>query len=76
VELGNGCLHPLTPAAAFTLSRLRLRHRQEEARLLANYRELVNLLERLSQQESGLLQEQQKLLSEQQAVLRLLLSRG
>jgi hypothetical protein len=33
---------------------------------------LVNLLERLSQQESGLLQEQQKLLSEQQAVLRLL----
>ena len=88
VELENGWLHPLTPAGAFTLSRLRLnrpplvawrlqrRYRQEQARLLANYRELVHLLERLRQQESRLLQEQQKLLFEQRALLRLLVKRS
>jgi hypothetical protein len=88
VELPDARLHPLTLTGAFTLQRLRLnrpplvdwrlrRNRfAEEARLLATYRDLVEILNQLHQQEARLLEEQQAMLAEQQAMLRRLLRGG
>jgi hypothetical protein len=87
LEVDDGTLHPLTPVGMFTLKRLRLnrsplvayrlckRQQAEETRLLARYRDLVQLLGQLHVQLSVLMAEQQKLLAEQQELLRLLLSR-
>lgn len=83
--LEDGVLHPLTPTAAFTITRLRLnrtplianRLRQlreaEQQRLLHSYESLLRSLESLTDQQATLLTEQQKLLREQRALLALLL---
>jgi hypothetical protein len=83
--LADGVLHPITQTGEFTLKRLRLnrtpllayrlrqRQRSEELRLLKRYQEVVNLLERLQQQQSALLEEQRTLLEEQRALLKLLI---
>jgi hypothetical protein len=87
IEADDGALYPLTPTGAFTRQRLRLnrpplvahrlrrRQRAEETRSLTRYRDLVQLLERLQTQLSGLMEEQQELLEEQRDLLRLLLGR-
>jgi hypothetical protein len=46
---------------------------REEARLLATYRDLVQIQTQLHQQEARLPEEQQAMLAEQQAMLRRLL---
>jgi hypothetical protein len=86
LELHNGTLHPLTATGAFTLQRLRLnrpslvahrRRKRQEAeriRLLTRYRDLVQVVEQLLNQQSALMEEQQRLLEEQQRLLQLLLS--
>lgn len=53
--------------------RLRKQSQIEEQRLLARYREVVQLLERLHQQQAALPEEHRTLLDEQRAVFRLLL---
>ena len=80
-------VYPLTPTGAFTIRRLRLNRppliayrlrqqmRAEGSRLLAEFRELVTLLERLQQRHAALLDEQRALLEEQRALLTLLLKR-
>ncbi len=85
--LADGTVYPLTPIGMFTIRRLRLnrppliayRLRQqtqtEEVRLLAEFRELVTLLEQLQQRHAALLEEQRALLEEQYAILTLLLKR-
>lgn len=85
LTLADGTLYPITAPGAFTLRRLRLNRPQlvayrlrkqsqiEEQRLLARYREVVQLLERLHQQQAALLEEHRVLLDEQRAVFRLLL---
>jgi hypothetical protein len=85
--LANGTLYPITATGAFTLQRLplnrlplvtyRLRQQShtEEHRLLARYRELIMVLEQLSQQQIALLEEQRALLHEQRTLLRLLVQR-
>lgn len=87
LELEDGALHPLTTTAAFTIQRLRLnrfpliayrlrrRKRREEARLLAQYEELLQLQEQLQRQVIAIAQEQQRLLEEQKRLLALLLTR-
>ena len=84
-ELEDGSLHPLTAAGVFTLRRLRLnrpalvahrlrkRRQANEARLLARYRDLVEVLEHLNRQQTALLDEQRLLLEEQRTLLRRLL---
>ncbi len=85
LTLADGTLYPITPTGAFTLRRLRLNrppliayrlrkyHREEEYRLLARYRDLVTVLERLQTQHAALLEEQRTLLEEQRALFQLLL---
>ena len=85
LRLADGRLYPLTTTGVFTVQRLRLNRpplvayrlqRQshtEERRLLARYRELVTVLERLHEQQVVLLEEQQALLEVQRALLQLLL---
>ena len=87
LTLADATLHGLTPCGGFTINRLRLNRRQlveyrfrktiaaDEQRLLARYRELVALLERLHQQQLELLAEHRTLLAEQRELLRSLLSR-
>ncbi|MBS1789058.1 MAG: HNH endonuclease [Acidobacteria bacterium] len=83
--LADGVLHALTPAAAFTITRLRLNraplvaHRlhqlceAEQQGLLKRYEELLGSLRSLAGQQAVLLTEQQKLLREQHSLLALLL---
>ena len=85
--LMDGTLHPISPTGAFTLKRLRLnrpplvayrlqkRFHADQGRLLARYENLVEVLERLQQQQAGLLEEHRDLLHEQQHLLRVLLER-
>ena len=84
----DGTLHPLTALATFSLWRLRLnrsplvalrrrrRLQAEEARLLAQYRDLAVVLEHLNRQQAALLEEQRRLLEEQRSLLGQLLSGG
>jgi hypothetical protein len=86
VELDDGTLHPLTVIGALTLRRLRLNrpplvsHRLRkklqagQARLLARYRDLAEVVEHLHRQQAALLEEQRQLLDEQRALLRRLLA--
>jgi hypothetical protein len=88
LELENGTLYPLTAVGAFTLRRLRLnrpplvahrlrrRVQAEEARWLARYRDMVEVLKQLNRQQAALLEEQQKLLEEQRELLLRLLGGG
>jgi hypothetical protein len=83
--LADGTLYPRTPIGTFTLQRLRLNrpalvaHRlqqqthREETRLLAQFRDIVMVLEQLQQQHAALLEQQRTLLEEQRALLMLLL---
>ena len=85
LELADGMLHPISPAGALTLQRLRLnrpalityrlksRAANEELHLLQRYQQLVVVLEQMQRQHVQLLQEQQNLLEQQRSVLRLLL---
>jgi hypothetical protein len=87
LELDDGSLHSLTPPGAFTLKRLRLnrpplvayrlrqRQQAEEARLLAQYRDLVQLLGQVNNQLSTLIEAQRGLLEEQRELLQLLFDR-
>lgn len=87
LELDDGTLQPLSITGAFTLKRLRLnrpplvayrlrkRQKVEETRLLARYRDLVQLLGQLNNQLSMLMEEQRQLFEEQRELLRLLLGR-
>lgn len=84
LELADGTLHPITATGAFTVSRLRLnrpplvahrlqkRIRTQEQRLIAQYRDILALLEQLSEQQAALLHENNTLLEEQRLLLRLL----
>ena len=84
LTLADGTLYPLTKTGTLTLHRLRLnrpplvacrRRRQafaEESRLLAQYSEVVALLERLQSQHAALLEEHRDLLQNQRRLLRLL----
>ena len=84
VALADGTLYPITPTGEFTLRRLRLnrpplvghrRRRQaqaEELRLLKRYDELLDLLERLHQQQITLLEEHHTLLEEHRTLLALM----
>jgi hypothetical protein len=86
LALVDGTLYPLTLTGAFTIQRLRLnrpplvahRRRQyeqmEETRLLAQFRDIVALLEQLQQQHAALLDEQRALLEQQRALLTFLLA--
>ncbi len=88
LELDDGIVHSLTIVGSFTIKRLRLnrrplvayrlrrKQRTEKIRLLTHYRELVELLEQLNRQMSGLMEEQQELLKEQRELLRLILNRS
>jgi hypothetical protein len=85
--LADGTLYPTSPIGDFTLRRLRLNRRQlvayrlqkqsqaEELRLLTRYRDLLDLLERLSQQQAALLEEHRQLLREQRELLQSLVMR-
>jgi hypothetical protein len=87
IEAEDGLLYPLTEIGAFTIQRLRLnrpalvarrlQRRQEHDALvwLARYRDILQVLERLAQQQAELIAEQQALLAEQRELLRLLVSR-
>ena len=87
-ELENGTLYPLSDVGAFTLRRLRLnrpplialrlrrRVQAEEARWLARYRDLVEVLKQLNRQQAALLEEQHQFLEEQRELLRRLLGGG
>jgi hypothetical protein len=78
----------LTATGIFTLRRLRLnrpplvayrlhqRQQAEAIQLLTRYQDLVGLLEQLNQQQSALMEEQQKLLKEQRDLLHLLVNRN
>jgi hypothetical protein len=84
VRLLDGSLYPITRVSGFTIGRLRLnrpalvayrRRKQsesEEFKLLARYREVIALLERLQQQQAALLEDHRALLEEQKRLLRLL----
>lgn len=86
-ETEDGLLHPLTEVGLFTIQRLRLnrpalvakrlKRRQDLEALvwLARYRDILQALERLSQQQAELVAEQQALLAEQRELLRLLAGR-
>jgi hypothetical protein len=86
--LADGTVYALTPMGAFTIRRLRLNRppliayrlrqqvRAEETRLLAQFRDVVTLLERLQQQHAALLEEQRSLLEEQRTLITLLLKRN
>ncbi|MCY2986445.1 MAG: HNH endonuclease signature motif containing protein [Planctomycetota bacterium] len=85
LALADGKFYPLTSTGTFTLQRLRLnrpplvayrRRRQglaEESRFLAQYRDIVALLEQLQSQYAALLEEYRDLLQNQRRLLRLLL---
>ncbi len=85
LQLEDGTLHPLTATGRFTINRLRLNRpplvayrlkqakRAEQTRLLAQYRDLVQMLELVNRQLEWLLKEQQKLLDEQRKLLTLFL---
>lgn len=85
VLLADGTIYPRTPMGAFSIQRLRLNRppliayrlrqnaRTEEARLLAQFRDVVSLLEQLQQQHAALLDQQRSLLEEQRALITLLL---
>lgn len=85
LRLDDGSVHPLTAIGAFTIQRLRLNrsplvaYRQrkqayaEEQRLLTRYRDVVELVEQLQQQQVALLEENRRLLEEQRRLLNLLL---
>lgn len=87
VEAEDGLLYPLTAVGAFSIQRLRLnrpalvarrlKRRQEHETLvwLARYRDILQALERLAEQQAELIAEQQALLAEQRELLRLLLRR-
>jgi len=87
-ELENGTLSPLTDVGAFTVRRLRLnrppliahrlrrRVQAEEARWLARYRDLVEVLKQLNRQQAAGLVEQQQFLEEQRELLLRLLGGG
>lgn len=87
LEGEEGKLFPLTDTGSFTIERLRLnrfplisyrknRHKQEEeARLLEQYKALVQLLEQANQQLASQVAEQQKLLREQRSLIQFLLRR-
>ena len=86
IELQDGTFHALSAIGAFTLRRLRLnrpplvalrlrrRLQAEESRLLAQYRDLVAVLERLNRQQAGLLEDQRRLLETQRDLIRRLLT--
>lgn len=88
LHLADGTVYPLTDMGRFTIQRLRLnrspliayrlRHslRMEEERLLARYRDLIVVLERLYEQQADLLEEQRTLIEEQRSILNLLLKRA
>jgi hypothetical protein len=87
VILEDGCVHPLTSTGAFTIRRLRLNRaplvafrvqraaEEERLRLLNRYRDLLDLLEQVREQQRDLLAEQRSLLEEQRTLLRTLLER-
>jgi hypothetical protein len=84
LALGDGTLYPLTTTGSFTLRRLRLnrpplvadrlrrRYEAEAQRLLTRYRDVVELLEVLHEQQLALMEEQRELLEEQRWLLRIL----
>lgn len=85
LALADGTLYPISESGEFTIRRLRLNrpplvaHRlrsyqsAEEARLLAELRQLVALQEGLQRQHAQLLKEQQELLEQQRDLLSILL---
>lgn len=87
LEGEEGKLFPLTETGSFTIKRLRLnrfpliahrqnrRRQQEEARLLEQYRTVVQLLERVNHQLASQIAEQQQLLKEQRSLIQFLLRR-
>jgi len=88
ISLDDGTIHAISPTGRFTIERLRLNrpplvtHRfqrslkAEVQRLLERYRDIVNLLHGLQQQQSVLLQEQRELLEQQRQLFGLLLRDG
>jgi hypothetical protein len=86
--LADGTVYGLTSTGIFSIRRLRLNRppliayrlrqqvRAEENRLLAQFRDVVMLLERLQQQHAALLEEQRALLEEQRTLITLLLKRN
>ncbi len=86
-ELEDGTLHPLTATGAFTIKRLRLNrfplvaHRLrkqqhiQEIRLLTRYKETIELLEKMHNQQSELMVEQKQLLREYKNWLSFLLKK-
>ncbi len=88
LHLANGIVYPLTNMGRFTIQRLRLNRapliayrlqhniRTEEERLLARYRELIVVLERLYEQQAALLEEQRTLIEQQRNVLNALIKRA
>lgn len=82
IELDDGTLHPLTATGVFSLRHLHLnrpaliawrrnkRQTAEQAKLVMNYRELVELITRLAIQQSEVIEEQQQMLQKQQEFLR------
>jgi hypothetical protein len=87
LPIGDGSLHPITPAGDFTLRRLRLNRPQLVAyrvrkqaqakgrRVLTRYQYLLTSLEQLRRQEAALLEEHQALLEELRELVQLLLRR-
>ena len=85
VLLADGTLYPRTSVGNFTIVRLRLNRpplvahrfgqaaRTEEARLLAQFRDVISTLEQLQTQHAALLEQQRQLLEEQRALITLLL---
>lgn len=80
-----GKLYPLTKTGEFTIKRLRLnraalvahrtakRRKDEDTRLLEQYKTLVHLLEQTNQQLASQVKEQQRLLEEQRNLIQFLL---
>jgi HNH endonuclease len=88
LELETGQLFPLTPTGEFTINQLRLnraplvlhrlkkRRAEEDARLLEQQKDAMEILRQLSQQLENLVEEQQQLLRAQRQLLIFLLRRG
>jgi HNH endonuclease len=85
VVLADGTIYPQTSIGFFTMQRLRLNRpplvtyrqrqqmRNEEARVLAQFHDVVSVLEQMQRQQAALLEEQRTLLEEQRALILLLL---
>ena len=85
IVLDDGTLHAVSTTGRFTIARLRLNrppliaHRlarsikTEQQRLLSRYRDVIDLLRQVQDQQAVLLQEQRDLLEQQRNLLALLL---